>query len=114
MSNELNGLNPFLYEKILRIIPNLHNFLISHNVLFEYILCLNDYNTPNKSVIPFNYSAIETDPKSVITWSFAWAHGNYMLSNKNIQPVNWDILHNEFYHNCYSYSNMSFSNIKMI
>lgn len=114
MSNSLIGVDTKLYYTILKVIPNLHNFLISHNVLFEYILCLNDYNTPNKSVIPFNYSSIKIDPKGVINWSFDWAHGNYMLINKNIQPVKWHILHSEFYHNCYSYSNMSFSNIKMI
>lgn len=114
MSNKLNDVDTTLYREILKLVPNLNNFLIKNNILFEYILCLNDYNRSNRTKIPFNNFNISNDPSSVITWSFGWDSGNNMLINNNIQPVNWGALYADFHTNYYLYNNITFNNIRMI
>lgn len=114
MSNKLNGIDTALYREILKLVPNLNTFLIKNNILFEYVLCLNHYNRANRGVIPFNYSFIQTDPKSVISWSFDWALGNNILKNNSIKAVNWKMLHTDFYTNYHLYNNITFNNIRMI
>ena len=114
MSNKLNDVDTTLYREILKLVPNLNNFLIKNNILFEYILCLNDYNRSNRTKIPFNNFNINNDPSSVITWSFGWDSGNNMLINNNIQPVSWGALHSNFYNNHYLYNSITFKYIKII
>ena len=114
MSNKLNGVDTTLYHEILRLVPNLNTFLIKNNILFEYVLCLNNYNRSNRTKIPFNHSSISIDPSSVITWSFDWASGNNMLINNNIDPVEWRAHHIDFYTNHYLYNSITFKHIKII
>lgn len=114
MSNELNGIDTTLYREILKLVPNLNTFLIKNNILFEYILCLNDYNRSNRTKMPFNHSNINREPNSVITWSFDWALENIMLINNGIDRVEWRAFHADFYTNYYLYNNITFNNIRMI
>lgn len=114
MSNKLNDIDTTLYRGILELVPNLNTFLIKNNILFEYILCLNDYNRSNRSKIPFNHFNISMEPNSVITWSFDWASENNMLINNGIDPVEWRAFHADFYTNYYLYNNITFNNIRMI
>lgn len=114
MSNSLTGVDTKLYYAILKVIPNLHIFLTKNNIVLEYVLCLNYYNKGNKGTLPFNYSFIQTDPKSVINWSFDWVLGNNMLKNNSIKAVNWGMLHTDFYINYHLYNNITFNNIRMI
>lgn len=99
-------------DEIFKVVPKLHPFLVSKNVLKEFIIGTKEVGPITNE--KFALTAIKFSPEQVITHVFEWACVNNILEKRGLQRQDWFNLYNTFRDNYNNLPTLEFKNLKIL